>query len=1142
MRSVNVERDFMNPQSLAGYVLSDFARDSLVRITEDIKSDKGCRAWRITGDYGAGKSSFALLLATVLSGNANELPNPLKEKFAKKIRIWNKAPLLPVLVTGSRESLGKAILRGLKDAVERSYSRQPRSREYAELCTALEAPSLGGDRVVLDLIRQVTKRLITDGRASGIVLVIDEMGKFLEHDLYAAEGHDVYLLQQLAEAASRSGSSTFAVVGVLHLGMSSYTRQLGATEEKEWQKIGGRFQEVVFSQPLRDVAELLASALNVAVDNLPPETKMTAQKCMAAAIDMGLFGPAATTHLQTLAPSFFPISPALLPILVRLLHRYGQNERSVLSFAMASEPFGLQDYAAKNLVGDNFYSAYDLYDYVRANLSHHLLLDKPPNRWSLIDSLVQQHAHGTKLETDVLKTVGLLNLLDTNDLLATENAITWLVGGPNEHARDQVGLAIKKLCNETGILHYRGLGGGYCLWPHTSVDIDGLYSDVLIKLGSVSKVSQQLPTFLDNKPIVARRHYIETGNLRYFEIRYCRVDRIAEQASMVDVDADGLVLVPLPDTAQEAKAASDAVESLAVKDARVIVAVVPPLKKLASQLEEARCWEWVLKNASALNSDPFARQEVARHRNSSRQRLNDAVGDLVNLRQGCGVMPIRWFWQGKEKKVNNGRELLSLLSTVCDKVYSMGPRIQNELINRRKPSSVATAARSRLISSILSSSKEKLLGMAEDKKPPEMSIYLSVLAKGGIHILHEGRWCLVPPSENDPCNLLPAFKCIDEVLHVQQDDRVRVDAILTKLKNHPYGVRDGFMPLLLTIYYAIHKDEIAIYEDGTFIPEIDERDFQRLTKEPDAFEFQFCDVDGVRSDVFKTLASSLELPDADAKKDRILSVVTSLCVFVEKLPKYALQTRRLSKDTMAVRNSIREARDPVKLLFTELPEACGCSPIKSYLSTSKQDFDLFAAALRSALDELRFAFVKLRDRMAGVIDENFALSGTLALKRVVIQSRVQSIQAHVLEPRLRAFCLRLGDSALADDKWLESVGTLVVQKPPHNWQDDDEASFNREFYFYAASFKRMERFDFKKAKDGSQALRLAITKDTGEEVEEIIHISRETVQQSNILEKQVKSILENHPGIGLAVLSSALCKYLESGQKKRPDSPTREMV
>ncbi len=61
------------------------------------------------------------------------------------------------------------------------------------------------------------------------------------------------------------------------------------------------------------------------------------------------------------------------------------------------------------------------------------------------------------------------------------------------------------------------------------------------------------------------------------------------------------------------------------------------------------------------------------------------------------------------------------------------PRIQNELVNRRSLSSAAAAARMRLIERMFSNASEPLLGMDPAKKPPEMSMYLSVLQNTGLH-------------------------------------------------------------------------------------------------------------------------------------------------------------------------------------------------------------------------------------------------------------------------------------------------------------------------------------------------------------------------------------------------------------------------
>src|SRR4051794_17102227 len=78
LRSANLERDFHDPTALSGYVVTDFARSTLARIAEGLKPSSGERAWRITGHYGAGKSSFALFLAHLIAGRESNLPPQIR--------------------------------------------------------------------------------------------------------------------------------------------------------------------------------------------------------------------------------------------------------------------------------------------------------------------------------------------------------------------------------------------------------------------------------------------------------------------------------------------------------------------------------------------------------------------------------------------------------------------------------------------------------------------------------------------------------------------------------------------------------------------------------------------------------------------------------------------------------------------------------------------------------------------------------------------------------------------------------------------------------------------------------------------------------------------------------------------------------
>src|SRR6058998_2272900 len=82
LRSAHLERDFQDPGVFSGYVMTAFARSCLARMADGLKPRSGQRAWRMTGDYGSGKSSFALLLAHSLAGHDSTFPPQLRKAVA----------------------------------------------------------------------------------------------------------------------------------------------------------------------------------------------------------------------------------------------------------------------------------------------------------------------------------------------------------------------------------------------------------------------------------------------------------------------------------------------------------------------------------------------------------------------------------------------------------------------------------------------------------------------------------------------------------------------------------------------------------------------------------------------------------------------------------------------------------------------------------------------------------------------------------------------------------------------------------------------------------------------------------------------------------------------------------------------------
>src|SRR5260370_25031567 len=308
LRSIHLSRDFKDPSVLESYVLTERIQSVLMRIARGLTPNSGQRAWRITGDYGSGKSSFALVLAHLFSNKQLSLPTSLRNAVDFDKLGISTPRLIPVLVTGTRTALSTALIQSLYDALLDVYERgrEPNILKHIREYLATESDADVADATTLTLLQEAIECLINTDKAAGVLIVLDELGKFLEFAALHPDRQDIYLLQRLAEAASRSGDEPLFVICLLHQGFNVYADLLNQPAQREWEKIAGRFEEIVFNQPVEQVANLIASALNVSIQEIPRIQIQELNQAMARTIEVGWFGSSAKKSLLSCAPRLYP--------------------------------------------------------------------------------------------------------------------------------------------------------------------------------------------------------------------------------------------------------------------------------------------------------------------------------------------------------------------------------------------------------------------------------------------------------------------------------------------------------------------------------------------------------------------------------------------------------------------------------------------------------------------------------------------------------------------------------------------------------------------------------------------------------------------------------------------------------------------
>ena len=1125
-RSVHLERDFLDSTALDQYVVTGRVEQLCRRFASAFGEGSTERAWRITGDYGTGKSCLALALARLCDPKSKQLPPQLKN-LAKPL---SKADVLPVLVTGAREPISVAIIRSIETTLNRlrTKKRPPELRRAKRILK--EANSTDRDRYAIELLEATTRFVNETKQASGVMLILDELGKSLEFATQHPDQQDITFLQTLAEIASRSGDEPLVVLGILHQGFSAYADRMESNDQREWDKIGGRFEELLFDQPLEQLVSLVSSALGVKADRLPPAVKRAARENMARAIDLGWFGAVSNKKaLMEQAPSIYPLQPMLLPVLVKFFSRFGQNERSLFSFLYSADVGALRSFAEQHDVGDGFFGIHQLYDFVRQSIGHRLHTRALSSRWSQIESVIDASLNSSPHEVAMLKSVGVLNMLDDQRLIASEAALEAALDRSCIPGRHSFAATLKTLRRKKRVLYYRGAAGGYCLWPYTSVNLELKYAEAEKEVRKEANVVDAVVENVVQRPIVARRHYVKTGNLRHFDLIYVKAKELEKAIKQWKPnEADGAVFVPLCQTAAERKRLAGSISKLGLRNcAEILVALPQPLSGFSGLVAEVQRWQWVSNNTEELAGDKHGREEVSRQIAAAKAVLLERINQVLDVRSFRSGQGMDWFHQGKPAELASSRDLFTFVSTICDDVFSDSPMLRNELLNRRRLSSAAAGARMRLIERVLDNATEELLGMDPTKKPPEMSMYLSALKYANLHVAgRKGAKITLPKSDNDNCNLIPTFNRMREVLVKQKDKRVSISELFSQLKQRPIGARDGILPLMLAIFCVAEAQHIAMYEDGRFLQDIGGAEFHRLSKAPETFELQYCKLSGVRSEVFNQLLTVVDADTNDARPADLIDVVRPLCKFAATLPDYSRQTTELSKSTLAVRDALMDATEPATLLFEELPIACG-QPVISVRRRGKNDsVKKYVRALKKSLGELRSAYPNLLSRIEEQLATTFDTNSNAEATRNKLQKQSKDLSIHVTEPTLKAFCLRLADEQLAREAWLESLGSLVVAKPPRRWLDRDEPRFVEALLLLVKRFEGSLSLAFAKGGGVSDSLRVSILQPNGEENSCVLQISSSDEKAAKQIEKQMDQLFRKHPKLAAAVASRVLLKQL----------------
>ena len=1121
-RSANLERDIAQREPLDGYIVTARALDVIERITTAAAQGQAGGAWSLTGPYGSGKSSLALLLDAALGETsvtrqvAQRLiddASPTVGALARRAHQRHgtqESGFHRGLVTANREPLSHTVLRALHTAVLRSYGRIPPVRRFGAARTlraALEDASTDDRRRTGPspaALVEIARCLAGD---APLLLVIDEFGKNLEA-VRDGGATDPYLLQQLAEAGQGSGLPIFLLT-LQHLSFEDYLAGTDGPQRREWAKVQGRFEDVAFVESAAQTRALIGTVFDVGDDKLVPRIERWAQH---QAKEMRVLGIADLADPQVVA-SCYPLHPLAAFVLSELCSRYGQHERTLFSFLTSPDPASAATYlSVTNVPARAPLPSLGLevvYDYFVASGALNVTTTRQSIRWTEIATRLRD-SHGlTKPQVRLAKAIALLNLVATTGTVRASKQVLTLIDADSTATLGEL--------DNAGIVTYRDFADEYRIWHGTDIDISGLL-DTAHQRAQRQPLAEVLSAAVHPQPVVAARHSAEHNVLRVFARRYAdSTESIEPLDAFSPYDGEVLLMVGEEQTAPTV--------TQSWNGAKPVVAAIPDnLTELAAAAREVAAVTTALDDPT-VSDDWVARRELGERLAQSRVALEHALVGTFSA-NAC-----EWLLLGDDEntKLPAGRGSAAL-SAAADMAYPSTPTVRNEMLNRTVLTSQGAKGRRLLLEAMIEHGPDPDLGL--EGHGPEMAMYRAFLERTGLHGDDTRNNTKIFRAPTDP-SLRPAWDVLEAQFNRARARRLNLGDIYAALLSPPIGMKVAVAPVFVTAGLLAFTDEIAIYEHGTFKPLLTPEISERMVANPGHFDIKnFANTTGARRQVIGALARRLEVRPTFRKQRvaNVLAIVGHLVSQIRHLDNYTLRTSNIAATTRNARDTLVAAVEPDELLFVTLPKALGFKPVPSDTKTF-WNARAYADNVGEVIDDLTDCYQRLLTDLLELL-----LAESAETNRLAVTGQAAALKDEVLDPTVRAFVLTLANESVDSDlDWIKAVATVVAKKAPAEWADDDLHRFRRELPEQLASFQRLVALHADQRADGGgpfDALRVTVTRSDGSEHVRLVAVDH---KQRDDLDQALNGVLDEIANLTGSTQRAQLSLLALLGERLLPD-------
>ena len=978
--SINILRDF---EQEINYIPTENAKLVYNQIVSHYF--KGSRSFNLIGSYGSGKSAFIIAFEQSLKRT-----NPLFEES----EVFEKIESFEFLnIIGESKSLVSTFASkfGLK---KENYSA-------GEIIIAIE-------------------NHIAKSNSKALVIVIDEFGKFLEFAAKKNPDIELYFIQQLAEFANDKSREVLFIT-VLHKNFNAYSLELSKTQIDEWNKVKGRLVELNFNEPVEQLLflaseKLVNSDYNFAFQNSNRELYEIISKS-------NLF-PLKQYNTLDFAKKINPFDILAASTLTLALQEYAQNERSLFSFIENNDELGLFNFDQE---ANPFYNLACVYDYLVYYHSSFLTTKYNPhlNQWNAIrDSLEKAEPFFIDdfyKAAQLVKTIGLLNIFSNkggslnNDFINVYGRLSLGINNPM--------VIIDKLVSNK-IIRFSKFDQRYKLLRGTDLDFELAINEAGNLIEKIKDISPYLNQYFEFPIVAAKKVSFDLGTPRFFDyvLSVELIDTVPE--GQIDGHINLLFNTEIEEiTVQKYSAeCEDAIIFGFYKKTKSIESVIFELEKIKKVIEKNQ-------------EDKIAVYELNKIKRHYSTLLNYYV-----IEGQFDESSVVWYFKGEKRKINNHRELNSLLSNICEDIYPNTPVFLNELVNKTRITGTISTARKRLFSKLLNENIKIDLDYESNVFPPDKMIFLSLIKDTGIYDYDNGNVILKEPTS---ISFYPLWNACMNFIDQTKETKRSVSDFIELLKQKPFKLKQGFIDFWIPLFILIHRNELAIFqkEKNTgqliYLPELNLAILDLLNKSPKDFIIKKFDLTESKLQLFNKYREILNQIEQDKFTNKsFIETFKPFLVFYKSLPEYSKNTLQLSESAIKLRTAIQNSIDPEEAFFVQFPSALGYSNLVTH--QNEKEIEKFAITIKEGIQEINEAYDKLISEIEIFINnEVIGESLVFPLNKEALIKRYKKLKIELLKPAQKVFYQRIVTGLDERRSWINSICQACVGESLENISDKE---------------------------------------------------------------------------------------------------------